>query len=178
MRFINTTTFKFHEYSDSEVRNLGKGVLYPITSLDVENGDFVNLGGSSVFHINQFGLNISLPATPLTPLLRFYRVALRVGNGVGQYALFLHTCGDKGHARVSNRHGENFVVVGTMNDSESVDFRIPLVVMEPLIRIYLGFWLRNMSRNLGIYHFNKLERVCTLEQDYIKFVVDISIHIF
>ncbi|KAK7917834.1 hypothetical protein PG985_011442 [Apiospora marii] len=129
----------------------------------------VSLGGSRGFHIDQFGLNISLPAIPVPPPLGKYCAPLRVGSpGVlGKYALFLHRYGETEYARVSSRNGESSVTT-QYESREFVDFKVPLVVTAPLVQIYPGFWLRKLSYDQSAYRVDRLERAWTVEHDRMR----------
>lgn len=145
------------------------GMLAPSPACFARSGHLVSLGGSSGFHINQFGLNIALPATPTTPPLRMYRVLLKGGHlkHPGQYALFLHKSGENKYVRVRSHRGESSVMT-EMPPSESIDVTIPLVVMEPPVYIYPGFWLRNLGIDPNVCYVKQLERAYTTELDRLR----------
>lgn len=144
------------------------GMLAPSPACFARCGDLVSLGGSGGFHINQFGLNMSLPATP-TPSMRVYQATLRVGlsKSLGQYALFLLKCKENKYVRVSRGKGESSVTT-EMPPRELMDVKVPLVVTEPPIRIYPGFWLRKLSCDPNVWHVDKLERAYTAENDRMR----------
>ncbi|KAK7972323.1 ankyrin repeat-containing protein [Apiospora saccharicola] len=156
--------------SDSRgVDQVYSGMMAPSPACFARSGDLVSLGGSAGFHINQFGLNISLPATPITPPLGMNRVLLNVGHLEvgGQYALFLHESGETKYVRVCSSKGEGSVMT-EMSPQELVHVKTPLVVTEPPVYIYPGFWLRRLSYDPSHCHVNQLERAYTTEQDRMR----------
>ncbi|KAK8042324.1 Vegetative incompatibility protein HET-E-1 [Apiospora phragmitis] len=134
------------------------GLLAPSPACFARSGDFVSLGGSAGFHINQFGM---------------YRGLLNVGHLEvrGQYALFLHESGDTKYVRVSSSKGEGSVMT-EMAPQELIHVKISLVVTEPPVYIYPGFWLRKLSHDPSACHVNQLERAYTTEHDRMRLPVE------
>lgn len=157
---------------ENETRGIDQvyhGMLAPSPACFARSGDLVSLGGSAGFDINQFGLSISLPATPITPVSRTYCALLKVGHLTitGHYAVFLHNSGKARYVRVSSHEGEGFVVT-EMRPRDFIKFTLPLVVTERPVDVYPGFWLRRFRYDPSMCHFKQLERAYTVEHDRMK----------
>lgn len=119
-------------------------------------GDVISLGSSRGFHLNQFGLSISLASTPYG--LGMLQAPLKVGKvkAAGQYAVFLIKLpGDDSYARVSSPSGESFILTKSIGRNFT-RVSVPPEITQPPVRVYAGFWLRK----LGFYDSRILRNTC------------------
>lgn len=133
------------EESERDAKQVHCGLLATSPACFARCGDIIATGRSRGFRISQFGLTISLPATPYT--LRTYCAPLKVKKEktAGQCALLLSRLPDgESFVRTSSTTGESIVMTETIGD-KLVEFSVPLESRENPVHLYPGFWLRTMG---------------------------------
>ncbi|KAK8024453.1 ankyrin repeat-containing protein [Apiospora rasikravindrae] len=158
------------ESGTREIRHLHTGMLASSPACFARCGDLVSLGSSRGFHINQFGLNIALPSTQISPPLGIYRSTLKVGKASAtgkQFALFLLQFGESRYARVCSGQGESSVLTDIV-PQDLIQFSIPAPISTEPLRIFPGLWLRQFSYNPKVCYSAILERDGTWQVDRMK----------
>ena len=133
------------EDSTRDAKEVHCGLLATSPACFARCGNVIATGRSQGFRINQFGLSISLLATPRT--LRSYNASLKVTkeNTKGQCALILAKLPDgESYARVSSSTGESIVITQKVGGS-LLGFSVPMEPRETPVHLYPGFWLRRVE---------------------------------
>ncbi|KAI0101321.1 HET-domain-containing protein [Nemania sp. FL0031] len=133
------------EDSTRDAKQVHCGLLAPSPACFARSGDVVSLGRSRGFHINQFGLAISLPA--IQRGLGTFQATLNVGRAgkSGQCAIFLVELPEgELYARRSTSSGESTFLTKKVRSTRK-DFTIPLELRELPPHLYPGFWLRKLG---------------------------------
>ena len=135
------------EDSTRDAKQVHCGLLATSPACFARCGNVVTTGRSQGFSINQFGLYISVPATPYTLSSYYAPLKVKKEKTKGQCALLLSRLPDSdSFARTSSSTGESIVMTETLGD-ELRKFSVPLEPRETPIHLYPGFWLRK----LGLY---------------------------
>lgn len=154
------------EDSPRDARHVYCGLLATSPACFARCGDVISIGRSRGFRINQFGLSISLPATPST--LGTYQASLNVTKtkAAGQCAILLAKLpGRDSFARTSSPSGESTLMTETLA-VRLMEFSVSLEPMETPLHLYPGFWLRNLGfDDSHIYANTTLKRRYTVEND-------------
>jgi hypothetical protein len=133
------------ESSTRDAKNVLYGLLATSPACFARCGDVVSRGNSQGFHINQFGLSISLPATLFA--LGTYQASFNVtkAKGTGQCTILLvQLRGGKSFARISSSLGESVLMTKTPA-VKSMRFNISLQPAGTPLSLYPGFWLRKLG---------------------------------
>ncbi|KAF2716721.1 hypothetical protein K431DRAFT_350135 [Polychaeton citri CBS 116435] len=105
-------------------------------------GSFVSSDRSLGCRISQFGLSVSLPATPYIPGICKAPLKVATSNSTDKCAIFLKKLSQPGLlARVSGTSGESFLMTHT-SMADLMDVNVPLEPEEIPPYLYHGLWLR------------------------------------
>ena len=133
------------EDSTRDAKQVLCGLLATSPTCFADCGDVISNGRSRGFHISQFGLSISLPATQHA--FGTYLAPLNVtkAEAAGQCAILLTKLREENaFARISSESGMS-VLMTTTSANKLMEFNVSLQPTETPFDIYPGFWLRNLS---------------------------------
>ena len=149
------------EDSTRDAKHVHCGLLATSPACFARCGDVVSRGRSRGFHINQFGLSISLPATLYA--LGTYQAPLNVtkAKAAGQCAILLAKLPEgESFARISSPSGESVLMTETLA-VKLMEFTVSLEPTERPLRLYPGFWLRKLG-----FHDSHINAYKILERRY------------
>lgn len=133
------------EGSTRDAKQVCCGLLATSPACFARCGDVIRRGQSRGFHINQFGVSISLPAT--IHALGTYQAPLNItrANAAGQCAIFLLKLREgNSYARISTPSGQSSMMT-TISAAKLIEFNISLEPAETQTGLYPGFWLRKVN---------------------------------
>ncbi|KAJ8124904.1 hypothetical protein O1611_g8737 [Lasiodiplodia mahajangana] len=158
------------EDSVRDAKQVRSGLLAPSPACFARSGDVISLDRSKGFHINQFGLSISLRTMPQPELGTFQALlnAARTGKS-GQCAIFLVELPERDlYARRSTYSGQSTLLTENTTSSWK-DYTIPLELKELPPRLYPGFWLRKLAfHDPHIISYDVLRRIELRSKDRIR----------
>ncbi|KAI0206582.1 heterokaryon incompatibility protein-domain-containing protein [Astrocystis sublimbata] len=147
------------EGSIRDAKQVFCGLLAPSPACFARSRDVVLVGHSRGFHINQFGLSISLQARRQS--METIQAMLNVGRvgKLGQCTIFLAKLPNgELYTRRSTSLGESSVLTRKTRWIQ-MDFTVSQVSAEPPPELYPGYWLRKMD-----FHDSRIQSVDTLQR--------------